>query len=397
VINLLVLLVSSKQLGGEIIGQVSLLLLNITIIQLINEVFTGYSLVHFIPTSSVKNIYKTGLMWTEGCILILNLFFFLLNIGIKELAVHVALLSFIGTLHSFHLVILLGKEKITNYNFLVFLQPTLLLVALCVNLFILKTKTLNSYLIALYVSFCVSFIMSLYSIIKLFIANPKAVMHSINTPAIFKNGFINQIGNLAHVLGGRYNFYLLSSTLLVGIFSRASSLIESAWVVSGSITPIILTHVANQKDISNNGRVTFLLAKVSFLLSVLCVLLILVLPASLFDYLLGNDFKDIKSLMLYLSPGILCISFSTVISHYFSGLGKQGVQLMANCLGLVATICLAPFLISRYQLIGACYATSISYCIQALVLTIAFMNQNKFNLKEFFRFKNELNLLKKDS
>jgi Na+-driven multidrug efflux pump len=101
--------------------------------------------------------------------------------------------------------------------------------------------------------------------------------------------------------------------------------------------------------------------------------------------------------MLYLSPGILCISFSTVISHYFSGLGKQGVQLMANCLGLVATICLAPFLISRYQLIGACYATSISYCIQALVLTIAFMNQNKFNLKEFFRFKNELNLLKKDS
>jgi Na+-driven multidrug efflux pump len=73
------------------------------------------------------------------------------------------------------------------------------------------------------------------------------------------------------------------------------------------------------------------------------------------------------------------------------------VQLLANGLGLMATICLAPFLILRYQLIGACYATSIAYFIQALVLIIAFMHQNNFRLKEIFRFRNELNLLKKDS
>ena len=396
-INLLVLLVSSKQLGGEIIGQVSLLLLNITIIQLINEVFTGYSLVHFIPTSSVKNIYKTGLVWTVICILILNALFLMLHIGLRDLAVHVAFLSFIGTLHSFHLVILLGKEKIKSYNLLMSLQPALLLITLFVNVFILKTKSLNSYLIALYISFCFSFVMSLYPILKLLTDSTKTHTLTTNTAAIFKNGFINQIGNLAHVLGGRYNFYLLSSTLLVGVFSRANSLMESAWVISGSVTPIVLTHVANQKEVSTNGRLTFLLAKVSFLLSVLCVLLILVLSANLFEYILGNDFKDIKTLMLYLSPGILCISFSTVISHYFSGLGRQSVQLIANSLGLAATVCLGPFLIARYQLVGACYTTSVSYFIQASTLVIAFMNQNNLHLKDIFGLRKELKLLKKGS
>ncbi|MBX3163240.1 MAG: polysaccharide biosynthesis C-terminal domain-containing protein [Bacteroidetes bacterium] len=374
-INLLVLLISSKQLGGEIIGQVSLLILNITIIQIVNEIYTGSFLVHFIPKFSLKKIYGAGFVWTFSCIVLLNLIFLLFNVGLKELWLHALLLSFFVTLTSFHNVILLGKEKIKLYNFLIFLQPLLLLLSLCVNLFVFGNKNLSSYIFALYLSF--GFVCLLSTLFVLTTISQHNTTHEFHFLSILKTGFTGQLGNLAHTLSNRFNFYLLSSILLVGIFSRASSLIESVWVISGSITPIVLTRIANQQQNPDNRNLTFRLAKISFALSLLCVIVVLFLPNELFVFLLGKDFENVKTLMLYLSPGILCISFSTVISHYFSGRGEQRVQLAANSLGLLFTLCASPFLISRYGLIGACGATSVAYFIQAFVLTLVFVREKK--------------------
>lgn len=377
------LLISSRTLGGEIIGQVSLLILNITIIQIVNEIYTGSFLVYFIPKFSLKKIYLAGFVWTLCCIVLLNLVFILFNIGLKELWHHALFLSFFITFTSFHNIILLGKEKIKLYNFLIFLQPLLLLLSLCVNLFLFNNKNLSSYITALYFSFGFTCLLSAIFTLKTISQNTNAEFQFLS---ILKNGFTGQLGNLAHTLSNRYNFYLLSSVLLVGIFSRASSLIESVWVISGSITPIILTRIANQQENSNNEKLTLRLAKISFALSLLCVIVVLFLPNELFIFLLGKDFENVKTLMLYLSPGILCIGFSTVISHYFSGKGEQCIQLVANSLGLLFTLCASSFLISRYGLIGACCSTSAAYFIQAFVLTLVFMKQNKFNMKLLFTF-----------
>lgn len=377
-INLLVLIISSRALGGEIIGQVSLLILNISIIQIVNEIYTGSFLVYFIPKFSLKKIYLAGFVWTLCCILLLNLVFLLFNIGLKELWLHALLLSFFVALTSFHNVILLGKEKIKHYNFLIFLQPLLLLLSLCVNLFLLNNKNLASYIFALYISFGFAYLFSAIFVLQTISKNTNTEFYFLS---IIKTGFTGQLGNLAHTLSNRYNFYLLSGALLVGIFSRASSLIESVWVISGSITPIILTRIANQQNNVNNERMTLKLATISFVLSLLCVIIILFLPPSFFVFLLGKDFENVKMLMLYLSPGILCIGFSTVISHYFSGKGEQRVQLIANSFGLLFTLCASPFLISGYGLIGACCATSIAYFIQASILTFVFMKKNKFKIE----------------
>lgn len=211
--------------------------------------------------------------------------------------------------------------------------------------------------------------------------------------AILKNGLVNQLGNLAHTLSNRYNYYLIAGAALVGVYASATSLIESVWILSGSISPIILTHIANQKDESNNSSVTFLLSKISFLLSTCCVILVLFLPESFFNALLGKDFTGTKNIMLWLSPGVLAISFSSILSHYFSGLGKQKILLLANSCGLLMTLSTSYYFIHRYGLVGACYAASLAYISQALVLTIVFMKENNFKVSDLLRFKLEIGLL----
>ncbi len=396
-VNLAILLVSSKQLGGDIRGQVSLLILNIAIIQVINEIYTGYALVYFIPKYALKNIYSNGIIWSVLCILLttitligLNVYF---NISINRYWIHIAVLAFIIIIHSFNGVVILAKEKIRIYNFLNFFQPSLLLIVLAFQIFVFNLKTIDSYIIALYVSFLSSLVISSIQVFAVF-KNTKESLPECSPKIIFKKGFFNQLANLSHMLSNRYNFYLLSNNVLVGIYSSSTSLIESILIISNSAATIILTYIANKNDETNSVKITFLLSKICFLLSLVCVLVLLFIPSGFFTFLLGKDFTETKQVMLCLSPGILCISFSTVISHYFSGSGRQRLIAAANFSGLFTTVITGYFLVSKFQLYGACYATGLSYFVASVIMVVVFMREHKLSLWSLFKLKNEFKLLK---
>lgn len=69
---LAILLIQTRQLGSEVVGQVSLLILNLAIIQTISDIYTGSALVYFIPKFNLNKIYSNGLIWTFICIVLIN-------------------------------------------------------------------------------------------------------------------------------------------------------------------------------------------------------------------------------------------------------------------------------------------------------------------------------------
>lgn len=386
------LLIQTRQLGSEVVGQVSLLILNIAIIQTISEIYTGSAIVYFIPKYNLRKIYSNGLLWTLTCIVLINTFFYLLEIGIKDLWLHVFVLSFVSSLNAFHAVILLAKEKITTYNFLLFFQPFILFVCLSTCILMLEINTVYAFIYSAYTSYSISFLISSYHITKLINAENQ-IKAAIDTLSILKNGLVNQLGNLAHTLSNRYNYYLIAGNALVGIYASATSLIESVWILSGSISPIVLTYIANQKNEQHNSKITLVLSKISFLLSMFCVFILLIIPDTYFNLIIGKDFEGTKSIMLLLAPGVLAISFSSIISHYFSGMGKQKILLLANSSGLAVTLCTSYYFILNYGLKGACYAASTAYTVQALVLIIIFIKLNQFSWLDLFRLKSDIPLL----
>lgn len=211
---------------------------------------------------------------------------------------------------------------------------------------------------------------------------------------VFENGFFCQLAGWFHVQVNRFSWYILGSSALVGLYSAASSLIESVWIVSSGITPIVLSRISNTGDTPFNRNITITLAKVAFLLSCLAILVLWFLPVEMFTYLLGKDFSETKHLMLCLSPGILCISFSTVISHYFSGLGNLRFIAGCNLLGFICALSLAFFLIDKYGLTGAAIAANVGYFVSSLGLFFGFVVKNKLNLYQFFNFKADIETLK---
>ncbi len=379
-INFAALLFSSHFLGSAVVGQVSLLILNIAIIQTVNEIYTGSSLAYFIPQSRFKTIYAQGSLFVLSGSAITGLVFLLIRETTLPDLIHLFLLSVIISLNAFQNMILLIWEKISTYNLLLLFQPLLLLVTLLVCIFIFKKRSFDSYLISLYVSFGTFAMISAAFVWKYH--RRKTGQTSPGIYNIIRNGIQNQLGNLAHTLSNRLNYYILAVPALVGVYASSTSLIESLWIISAGVSPLVLTQAANRRNPQQLAIRTLVLARWCFLAASACVLVIWLLPQSFFIYLLGKDFTETKTVMLRLSPGVVLVAFSSIISHYFSGQGKQKILLSANLTGLLFTLILAWPFINTWGIYGACYAAALAYAAQAIVLTITFFRDNNLPFRK---------------
>ncbi|MFO0435035.1 MAG: hypothetical protein ACK5ZT_07285, partial [Sphingobacteriaceae bacterium] len=130
VVNFLILIVTSKYLGVSTRGEISLIILNLAIVQLINEVYTGYSLVHFISKFNINKVYLNGIVFTLIACAITNTMLYLMNKQPEGYATILFMLSIIIILNTFNCVIILSKEFYKMYNFLSFFQPVTLLLGI---------------------------------------------------------------------------------------------------------------------------------------------------------------------------------------------------------------------------------------------------------------------------
>ncbi|MCW3078246.1 MAG: hypothetical protein JWO32_2855 [Bacteroidetes bacterium] len=391
-INFLILIVSSHYLGISSRGEIGILILNISIIQIVNEIFTGYTLVYFIPKYDLKKLYVAGIIYTLLACSLSNALFYVLKKHIPNYEGLSYVISFVVIVNTFNCVIILGREKILLYNFLNLVQPLILLAGIFYSTRVLKVYTLNAYVWPLLVSFVVAFLVSFIMVLRLLSLKEKEKIFLLKP--ILVNGLLCQLAVLMHIFCNRYSYYLLESNSDVGLYSSASSLIESVLIISNGIAPVLLARVANDGDNERSRNMTLSLAKASFILSVFCVLIIALIPNSFFVFLLGAGFEHTKNTMMMYSPGILMLSFAGIISHYFSAIGKLKIILLCNSLGFVCAMILAHLLIEKYQLAGAALSADVSYSVLTLSLCVAFFVMNKFKFKNLFTVRQDIINLK---
>lgn len=386
ILNLFILLLASNYLGSDVIGQISLLILNLTIIQLVNEIYTGSALIHFIAKYNLKTIYHKGVLFSIFALFVSNLIIFIFKIGVHNLFIHCFIISIFQNFNGFNANLILGKQKIKSYNITLLLQPVSLIMALLIQVFVFNLSGVIVYVTALYFAFIIPFIYSQIIVFNLLYNNQHS-SSEFKITKLLKTGLFNQLGNLAYILTNRYSYYVISIYTLVGVYANSTSLIESVLIITNGVAPIILTRTANSNHSSKNLEFVISLSQVVFFLSVLLVVIIYFIPNSFFEFLLGGDFVEVKKYMLYLSPGILALSCSNLYSHYFSANGKQLPQLLSNLIGVAFTICLSNFFVSKYQLKGASITASIAYCIEAVLIVVIFYYYYKIPFYKLFVLK----------
>ena len=395
-INFLVVIITTNIMGAEIKGEVALLVLNITLAINFNNFVGGPALVFLAsridPFRILVPAYTWSLMATGGFALLITV----TGLSSAYQSWHVFFLSLIQALFNAHLFLLLGKNNVKLHNLLSLLQVLGLIATLSIMVFGLQQQDFEAYLIALYISFGLALLISVPLTYRYCpVVSLKGLGENIRS--MVKYGAYSQIGGFAQILNYRLSFYILEQAPLgvskVGIYSTGVQLSEAFWIISRSISMVQYAHISNTEDRAESRRLTIGLLKLSFLIVALMISVALLLPASFYTLIFGEEFSQVKSVMFYLAPGIAAFAVSGILSHYFAGVGLYRVNTISSSVGLVFTLALGFWLIPEYGIPGAGITASISYIASTIQQIVVFTREPGVHWKALIPDKNDWNFL----
>jgi O-antigen/teichoic acid export membrane protein len=295
-------------------------------------------------------------------------------------------------------MIMMGKEEVGKYNITSLLQVFVLMICFMVFLVVFKMRDLSSYVNALSIASAIAFGMSFIFIIKYF---EKISFRNISGTfyETIKKGFVVQAGNISQMFNYRLSFYILDKFHTggrqeVGIYSVAVSVAEALWLISQSVSLVLYSKISNTNDIVYSRKLTIALIKIVFVITILCAGILLCFPASIFVFVFGEGFGEVRTILFPLSIGIIIFSAGIILSSYFVGIGKPQVSVIGSVIGLAVTIILGFVLIPRYGMTGAAVTASISYTAGVIYQFLKFVREAvELNFSDFLFSKNDVHLI----
>jgi len=177
----------------------------------------------------------------------------------------------------------------------------------------------------------------------------------------------------------RLSYYIIEKYFdraTLGVFSIGVQISESVWIISKSIAMVQYARIANSTDEAYAHRLTSDFIKITGLITVAILAVLLVLPAQFFVLIFKAGFSNVTEVILSLSPGILAVALSLMLSHYFSGSGKPWHNTISSGIGLVFTVGLGFTLIPVYGISGAGLTASAAYMAGMLYQLFIFIRRS---------------------
>lgn len=379
VINFLILLLSARYLGVRTRGEISVFLVNIALVQVLTEIYTGYNLVHFMQKFSHRRILKTGAIIICCSSLLAGYLLPIKQQGDINGGHYFPVLLLV-LFHSFFCVLLLGKQRLKFYNLISLLQPFLLLIALMVFIFIEKKFTFQSYYYAILSSFALAMPVSAYLLSK---ALKAEVEHSeYNLKRIVAKGIFFQAGSLILLFINRYNYFILNETEKIGLYSTACAMMDSFLLITSAASPVLLARLSILENAANLVIRILRLAVVVLIILYCCSLLI---PEALILLLVGKGYEGIQSLMMTYGPSVVFQGASVLLGQYYSARGQQKELLKIYLLPFVIHLFLSPLLIVQLGISGAATASAITFSFIFLRLYLNFCKIEKLSPLSVFQ------------
>jgi O-antigen/teichoic acid export membrane protein len=397
VLNLGIVWVIARFMGAAVLGTVSLIILGISIIQLFTAVLAGSSLVYQVSRRPVAELMVAAWIWIPVIgvpVWALLAAFNMIPAGFRP---DVLLLATIGSLVTINQNLFLGKEKISTYNAMVILQSVLLFAVLLILIFGFNLYQTDAYIVAQYVSIGICVIIG--TILNF---PPRAEFHFPKKELVieaFRFGGFLQAASIMQLFNYRLSYYLIEKFFdraTLGVFSLGVQIAESVWIIAKSMATLLYSRLSNSNDDEYSGRLTASFIKIITLLSIVIMLLIVLLPESVFVFIFHSEFGKITTVVAGLAPGIIAVAVSLMLSHYFSGTGHPHHNTISSGIGLIFTFILGYTLIPVYGLVGAAITASASYLSSMLYQLIVFRKFTSLSWLSFIPTQEDIKKLRKE-
>ncbi|HQV39164.1 MAG: polysaccharide biosynthesis C-terminal domain-containing protein [Flavobacteriales bacterium] len=371
--GLLISVIAGHRLGLEGLGTIGLIVLGITLIRLGMDLVGGSALVYLVPRVALGRLLRPGYLWAVLAAGVGYGIVRVFKLVPEGYAGDVAVLAFLQGIHAIHLSVLIGQQRIRANNIIAVVQAVVLVAAFGV-LARAPEADAHAFITASYISIGAALLLSIFSMRKHVKPHAEAPQHVIRL--LLRQGAYVQVANGMQLMNYRLAYWLIEkfqNTAALGIYTVANQLAEGAWLVPKSLAVVLYSKISNTEGPEGQRLLTLTFLKTSMACASAVVLVLVLLPSTVFQWVFGPEVVGITPLILLLVPGILSMAASQAYSHFFSGTARNVHNVIGSGLGLVATVVAGLLLIPAYGLFGAAISATLAYSINAVYQTIAFM------------------------
>ena len=377
-INFFIIIITTRLWGAEGRGIISIVMADLTILLILNNTFSNSSVAFHINKLKINQLFIPAVIWITTISTIGSLFFYFI---LKHEGTQILFpLVFISSLTTFNLAVFLGKEKLSQYNIYNFLIPSIILISLLlINYCYEDNSSPEFYFWSYGFAQLVIWVMSFIEVKPLSSLVLSGSLKHIKK--IFHYGWKNELSSFFQFLNYRLSYFIILYFIglrEVGIFSVGIALAESIWVISKSVSLVHFARVLNTDVSDNTIKTTNLIASISLGATAMIGIIIIFIPDYWFSLVFGNEFSEVKSILLMLFPGILSLSFSNVHGHFLAATGEMKPLVIKSALGLIVMTILSLILIPIYKLEGACIATASSHVVSSSYTYWAFIKTKSY-------------------
>ena len=383
VLQLLTVIAIARALGPEGNGQFAIALLLPTMLYRFLEMGMPTANAHFISSGkvSVRTAFGTSLRWSAYLVpLGLAIGGFAIWLageqwfpGVPTVTLWLALAIYpVLLLQTFIASIFQGLQDFKAYNWVLLLQPAVTLVlSLAAVAFGVATATalIDAYLIGAVVTLAFS-----YGAVRHYFDEQKIRPGATRAYGrrITRYALKSHISIALAFFNYRVDVYLLNllgNTAGTGVYVIATQMVEKLWLLSAAVSVVmlpLLSQMATQED--KRRRITPLLFIWVLLLTAAGGAATGLLAGPIVSVLFGADYAQAAIVIQLLLPGIVAWSGARVLAQDIVARGKPELNVYMNGGVLLLNVVGNMVLIPRYGGVGAAIATTVAYCLFAVMM-----------------------------
>jgi O-antigen/teichoic acid export membrane protein len=164
---------------------------------------------------------------------------------------------------------------------------------------------------------------------------------------------------------------LLADPLLTGFYAIAVRVIDRLKLVPDALGASLFPKVAGLAE-DEAGRLTAYVSRHSVLWVVATVAALGLLAPVFVPLLFGEEYVASIPPLLVLLFAMALLTVYRLLSRYFVAVGRQTPNVVTQILSTALNFGLNLLWIPRYGILGAAYASLVSYALETVLITIAF-------------------------
>jgi len=301
------------------------------------------------------------------------------QINLKYLWLIILTIPF-SLIYGFLRYIFLGKEKIIIFNKISIFFTIIHLIAIIIFVLIFRQDVFGAVISYICANICIA-------IFVIFLVKKFAKIKAYYNKELFKEsikyGLKAYFGNLAQFLNYRLDMFLVAIFLTpaaVGYYSISVGIAERIWMLPGAFASVLFPKISSLRSVESNN-LTPRISRHTFFITIFLSLVLAILAKPLIELFFGITFLPSLIPLLILLPGIIALSVSKVLTADLAGRGKPQYGTYSSFVSLVLNILLNLWLIPRWGISGAAFATTVAYILSTLLVIIFFI---KISNKSYF-------------